>query len=242
MTTSSPQDWPDSWGTSFVFPLDFSRLKNDYVALTPFIPRIHAPLFIQAIQAAPDCLPYFVDDLFTMSRFLAWLQYYFTHDENVLFAVTDLVTGQFAGIGGILKASPWYLTAELGPGIILPEFRGTHVLTHIVGILLNYLLDLPPYGLGLRRVQWTTDSSNNNISRRAAERMGLKKEGTMRWAYYITSKNMIDKGHTPRDNDPNRGGSTDSDLLAICCDDWERGGREKVHAEMVRTTKPQALL
>jgi RimJ/RimL family protein N-acetyltransferase len=242
MSELSPHDWPDSWGTNFVFPLDFSRLKSDCVALTPFIPRIYAPLFMKETQATPNCLPYFVDDLSTMPRFLTWLQHYFTHDENVLFAVTDLVTGRFAGVAGIIKASAWYLTTEIGPGIIFPAFRGTHVTTHTAGILFGYCLELPPHGLGLRRVQWTTDSSNNHLSSGAAERMGAKKEGIMRWAYYVTSQNVKDKGHPPRENDPNCGGSTDSDLFAMCCDDWEQGGRERVRAEMERTAKPRALL
>lgn len=178
-----------------------------------------------------------MDDLSTMPSFLVWLIHWFTPDENVLFAVTDLITGQFAGVTGMIKASSWYLTAEFGPAIIFPAFRGTHVFTHSVGLIFSYCLELPPHGLGIRRLQWTTDSSNNDISRRAAERMGAKKEGTMRWAYYITSKTVVDEGHLPRENDPNRGGSSDSILLAICCDDWEQGGRERVRTEMARTAQ-----
>lgn len=242
LSTSSPENWPDSWGTNFVYPLDFNRLKSDRVALTLFIPRIHAPLFIKTIEASPDCLPYFVDDLSTMPTFLAWLQYYFTHDENVLFAVMDLITGHFAGILAITKMSSWYLTCEVGPGTIFPAFRGTHVFTHAIGLIFRYCLELPPAGLGLRRVQWTSDSSYNDKTVRAALRMGARKEGVMRWAYHITSKTVIDKGHPPRENDPNRGGSTDSVLLAICCDDWEQGGRERVRTEMARTSQRRALL
>jgi RimJ/RimL family protein N-acetyltransferase len=242
LSDTSPDNWPDTWGRNFVFPLDYDRLKSDRIALTPFIPRIHAPLFIKTMQAAPDCLPYFIDDLSTMPAFLAWLKYYFTHDEGVLFAIMDLESGQFAGILAITKASPWYLTCEFGPCIISPAFRGTHAFTHGIGLIFNYCLELPPLGLGLRRVQWTTDSVHNDKSVDAALRMGAKKEGVMRWAYHITSKTVIDKGHPPRENDPNRGGSTDSTLLAICCDDWEQGGRERVRAEMTRTAKPRALL
>jgi RimJ/RimL family protein N-acetyltransferase len=242
MSELSPHDWPDSWGTNFVFPLNFDCLKSDRVALIPFMPRIHAPLLIQAIEAAPDCLPFFVDDLSTMPRLLSWLKHYFTHDENVLFAIIDLKTGQFAGIMGIIKASAWYLTAEIGPGIIIPAFRGTYVLTHTVGLVFSYCLELPPLGLGLRRLQWSTDSSNNDLSIRVGLRMGAKKEGIMRWAYYVTSKTVVDKGHPPRENDPNRGGSTDSTLLAICCDDWEQGGRDRVRAQIARTDHRRALL
>lgn len=238
----SPEDWPDSFGSNFVFPLDYNRLKSDCVALTHFVPRIHAPLFIKTVEANPDCLPYFMDDMHSMPALLAWLKYYFTHDENVLFAVMDLVTGQFAGILAISHASSWYLTCEVGPGTIFPAFRKTHVFTHGIGLIFNYCLELPPLGLGFRRVQWTSDSSYNDKTVRAALRMGAKLEGLMRQYYYVTNKAAIHQGHPARENDPRRGGSADSFLLSMCSNDWEEGGRERVRAEMERTAKPRALL
>jgi RimJ/RimL family protein N-acetyltransferase len=233
MSVLSSEDWPDAWGTNFAFPLDIDRLKSDRISLTHFIPRIHAAPFVQAFSV-PNGLPYFPDDLSTLPRFLSWLKYYFGSDENVLFAITDLATSQFAGVIGIIKTSPSYLTAEVGPVMIFPSFRRTHVSTHAIGLVFSYCLELPPQGLGLRRLQWTTDSVENDASTRVAERMGMKKEGVMRCAYIITSRTAVYQGRSPREHDPVRGGSTDSVLLAICYDDWEEGVRDRVRSQMAR--------
>jgi hypothetical protein len=96
------------------------------------------------MEATPHCLPYSFDDLFTMLQFFAWLQYYFTYYENVLVAITGLETGQLSGFLGIIKASSWYLTAEIEPGIVIHALHGTNTLTPIVGLIFSYCLKSAP--------------------------------------------------------------------------------------------------
>ena len=125
--------------------------------------------------------------------------------------------------------------------------------THACGLLLNYALTPPstspsePSGLGLRRTQWFANALNAP-SRRAAERLGFKFEGILRW-HRILPANKIDALQEQTEGDgesqgqlkrklpwqDGRGTARDSALLSLCWDDWFwEGGREKVVALMAR--------
>lgn len=100
--------------------------------------------------------------------------------------------------------------------------------SNAVGILLKYTLELPSRmkgALGLRRVQWTANPANaKSVS--AAKRMGMKEEGIMRW-YLVLAEGK--EGDAPREGDPRQGyDGRASTLLAMCCEDWENGGRDLV--------------
>lgn len=100
--------------------------------------------------------------------------------------------------------------------------------SNAIGILLRFCLELPSKAkgaLGLRRVQWTANPLNLK-SIAAAKRMGMKEEGTHRWVFVLAEGK---EGNATREGDPMQSrlgrGST---MLAMCCDDWENGGREFV--------------
>lgn len=108
----------------------------------------------------------------------------------------DPQTGEsprLAGLMGLFDASVEHQYTEIGYIMILPEFQRTHVNTNALGLLMHYCLDLPADlakgelkygpGLGLRRVQWQCHA-DNAPSVRAAERMGFKLEGIIRWPVY----------------------------------------------------------
>jgi len=95
---------------------------------------------------------------------------------------------------------------------------------------MRYCLDLPKDGgLGFRRVQWTA-SPANVTSIRAAERMGMKVEGTLRWMWVLPEGKEGKKAGEGR----GAGAGRDSVLLASYWDDWENGGREDVEKIMER--------
>ncbi|KIJ62893.1 hypothetical protein HYDPIDRAFT_62566, partial [Hydnomerulius pinastri MD-312] len=82
---------------------------------------------------------------------------------------------------------------EIGVLCILPAFQRTHVASHAVGILLKYAFALPRvtpsgetegHGLGARRVHWYAHP-DNEPSLRLAARMGLQREGTLRWSWVL---------------------------------------------------------
>jgi RimJ/RimL family protein N-acetyltransferase len=137
---------------------------------------------------------------------------------------------------------------------ILPPHQRTFVNTHACGLLLNYALNPPGNviysapsspnpmwpttspGLGLRRAQWFANALNVP-SRRAAERLGYKYEGTLRW-HRILPAHKIDKASQEGVKAPwedGRGSARDSVVLGLCWDDWlQKGGFEHVRKLMDR--------
>ena len=129
----------------------------------------------------------------------------------------------------------------------LPAFQRTHVTGNAIGLLLHYCLELPassvgskdapnqPFGpgLGLRRVQWTSNAENSK-SRRAAERMGFRFEGTLRWIMVLEEGKL---GPAPSEERAKlcKGPGRHSHMLSICWDDWElEGVREHVQNVMTK--------
>lgn len=141
-----------------------------------------------------------------------------------------------AGLIGLLNTSTINLVTEIGLVMILPPFQRTHISSNVTGLLLQYTLNLPfesPPGLGLRRVVWQANALNK-ASVRLAERMGFKFEGVLRWGRALPPWNK-DVGRISREGDPRCDHvGIDVALLALCWDDWEDGGREKVKLVMQR--------
>lgn len=148
----------------------------------------------------------------------------------VLYAVIDKTrittspssSANFAGIIGYMNTSPANLSTEIGYAIILPPFQRTHVTTNAIGLLLQYALDSPPHGLGLRRVQWRANRLNTK-SICAVQKLGFKLEAVLRWdRIFAGSKASASNGVKERAGDPSPGTvGTDTALLALCWDDWE---------------------
>ncbi|KAG7439246.1 uncharacterized protein BT62DRAFT_939157 [Guyanagaster necrorhizus] len=104
---------------------------------------------------------------------------------------------------------------------------------------MNYALNLPGEGgLGLRRVVWCA-SAANEPSLGAANRMGFKMEGVMRWArVWPEAKVRASGGVRVRKGDPKAEEfpyGRDSAVLSVCWDDWEEGVKNHVDAVMART-------
>ncbi|CAE6529015.1 unnamed protein product [Rhizoctonia solani] len=141
-------------------------------------------------------------------------------------------THALAGTIGYLRASPELSSVEIGYVIILPAYQRTFVSTHAIGLLLDYALQKPSDGgLGLRRVQWQAHA-HNAASIRAAQRMGLKLEGVLRWERTVPIDK--DNGIKARDDDVLQLPGRHSAMLAMCWDDWEEEGRAQVRAMMAR--------
>lgn len=145
-----------------------------------------------------------------------------------------------AGVVGLLNTLAEHASTEIGFITIFRAFQRSHVSTHAIGLLLHYLLELPdskssPYGpgIGLRRVQWQAHA-DNKPSVRAAERMGFKLEGIMRWQRVLPIGKRGYDVPTERAGGDRKG--RHSAVLALCWDDWElEGARELVRKQMERT-------
>jgi len=120
------------------------------------------------------------------------------------------------------------LITEIGAVLILPVFRRTHVNSHASSLLLAYALD----HLALRRVAWLANA-DNQASVNAAERLGFRKEGVLRWHRALPEGKVV--GHPAPGKGPKpRHGSRDSVVLSVCCDDWEDGVKERIQKIMDR--------
>ncbi|KAJ7475846.1 acyl-CoA N-acyltransferase [Mycena latifolia] len=220
MTTPSVHE------VNFKYPLPKSGLETSRVLLQPFQPQIHGDEFYSKLAAHPETTKWIPAHLNPASI----EQFFLTDDESILFAVINKTKGEhgaFAGVIGLIHTSSQNLSTEIGPVICFPEFQRTFVSSNAIGILMRYCLDLPKDGgLGFRRVQWTANPVNA-ASVRAAERMGMKREGTSRWTWVLPEGKEGKKAGEGR----GEGAGRDTVLLAICWDDWENGGRE--HVEQV---------
>ncbi|KZT65103.1 acyl-CoA N-acyltransferase [Daedalea quercina L-15889] len=243
---------PSPYDINFAFPLQTASLEGTRVRLTPFVPRVHAKAYWDAVQpVSADLFRYFGLTFTSLDENLAYFEKrYRQNPEFVLLAVIDKSQSptraapeatdpedrddsgeSLAGVIGLLRASPAQLTAEIGFVIVFPAFQRTHIAAHAVGLLLRYCLDLPSAplpGLGLRRVQWMS-LPQNIASLRLAEKMGFKKEGVIRWMWVLGGE----EGNKPRPGDPKEDKTGwDTVMLAMCWDDWEEGGRAQVQARL----------
>ncbi|KAI6030233.1 acyl-CoA N-acyltransferase, partial [Pisolithus marmoratus] len=232
---------------NFRFPVQ--EVENDRVKLVPFVPSLHAELFLQGSVNHPELfrfLPYGPFDS-TAAFIEGLIEGFISPDPGAsLYTIIDKTRSlpqspspsevDFAGVIGYINTDTTHLKTEIGAITILPPFQRTHVTTNAVGLLMEYALNPPLLsGLGLRRVQWQTNELNSQ-SIRAAERMGFKREGILRWDRTLPSG----KGK-PGDPVQSRAGDPKPDwvgrhtaILAICWDDWENGGREEVQRLMAR--------
>ena len=173
-----------------------------------------------------------------------------TNPTTILFAIIDKTRtdefnvdkdgGALAGTIGLLNTSFENLSTEIGFVVIAPPFQRTHVTSNAVGLLMQYTLDLPDQGgLGLRRVCWQANIPNV-ASVRAAERMGFRKEGLLKWdrvfhGGWETGK-VGNNRPMPRrgENGERQEMGRDTIMLSHCWDDWEEGGRNTVKSIMER--------
>ncbi|KZO98213.1 acyl-CoA N-acyltransferase [Calocera viscosa TUFC12733] len=226
---------------NFCFPV--KELESDKVKLVPFVPALHMQLYQERTAAHPELYKYVgFGPLLTLPAALQTYETIVRADPTTTwFAVLDKtrpddsglgLEGAFAGDIGLLSASPAGSQAEIGYIMILPTFQRTHVNTHAVGLLLHYLLDTPAQGgLGLRRAQWKANE-RNAPSVRAAQRLGFRQEGVLRWHMVLPEGK---EGPLPREEgDGVKGPGRHTAMLSICWDDWMGGAREHVDGLMGR--------
>ncbi|KAG5642581.1 hypothetical protein DXG03_002532 [Asterophora parasitica] len=214
---------------TFCLPLP-PTIDTRRVSLTPFNLSIHGATYFKAHQAAGQELERYLPISFpTYEAMVEFVEGVESNPNGALFAIIDRTkTGDLseslAGMIGFLNTNASNLATEIAPVVILPKFQRTFVATNAIGALLKYTLDVEDGGgLGLRRVCWTAHP-DNAASIKAAERMGMRKEGHLRWTWALTPEKVGKTAGRGRGEKLGR----DSVLLAVCWDDWEDGGKEKV--------------
>jgi len=238
---------PDPYDVNFPFPIHLQSLQTDRVILTPFIPSIHGQAYWDAVSTNLDLFKFYPFIYEKYEEVLTFFELKFRADPTrIMFAIIDKTRpdpthpefgGSLAGVTGLLNTSAQNLSTEIGHVLTFPPFQRTHVTGNAIGVLLKYCLDrtnASPPGLALRRVFWHCHSGNVR-SAALAERMGMKREGIMRWHTVLPPK-LAANGRKASEHDPfpDRPGR-DTFVLSVCWDEWEEGVRERVQGIIDRT-------
>ncbi|GAA6061917.1 hypothetical protein JCM10212_000542 [Sporobolomyces blumeae] len=260
------------------------------VRLVPLIPSLHAERLFDVYSRFPESfrwLPY--GPFETYASFLTFIEASIRRDPQVLlFTVYDLSLefdhdddddddderkedfdaegGQglrkerIAGLVGVLKSVPQNRSIEIGHLHIPPPFQRTHVLSHSISLLLEWIMSPPrlrrddsnspsPPSLGLRRVQWFANSLNSP-SIEAAKRLGFEVESdNLRWERVtrpgkqgVELPRFLDDDQdddadeaksTRKEQEERFGRGRHSTVLSI---DWERWEEQGVKDLVLRTT------
>ena len=232
----------------FCFPR--KRLENSRLILEPFNLSRHADLFVQESKDHPELFAYVRQGPFsTTTDFEEWYNSRIAStDTEALFAILRKPLGPdeqevLAGVIGLQSASIANATMEVGfvrlptsqsstymhqllikkiQITILPDFQRSCVASNAVGLLLMYVLDLPPNGLGLRRCQWQS-YAHNEASRRLATRLGFSFEGIQRFQRVVSANKIgdgYDTSYLSKVGGSQLGASRDSAVYAHHCDEW----------------------
>ena len=250
-------DPAEPYDINFAFPLHAGALESARVRLTPFVPALHARTYFAEVEAEPATQRWLPFTHASLEEVCAFVEHGVRRNPGwILFAVLDKGAGEgerMAGVIGLVNTSAANLAAEIGWVVTFAAFRRTYVTTHAVGLLLRYCLSprtargTSPPGLGLRRVWWTAHPSNAP-SLRAARRVGMRVEGTQRWAWVLPAGKEGNGVEVPRgrEAEAEKDGEADGEkaaagrpgrdsvVLAVCWDDWEQGGSELVRGLMER--------
>ncbi|KAL6306561.1 acyl-CoA N-acyltransferase [Sparassis latifolia] len=225
---------PEPYDINFAFPLQPPTLECARVRLEPFVPAEHARAYWDALRAqgtAPFRFYPFYQR--TLPEFLSFLEHAFRRaPTQLMLAIIDKTPQPtLAGVLALVNTHVENRTTEIGHVLVFPAFRHTHVAKTAVGLLLRYCLQRPgadPPGLGMRRVAWCAHP-RNAPSIGLAERMGMQREGHLRWLWVLPEA-LAAEGREPAEEDPVRGYGRDTVLLSLCWDEWEGRGRDAVEA------------
>ncbi|KAF9014729.1 acyl-CoA N-acyltransferase [Hymenopellis radicata] len=214
-----------------VLPVPQSPLETEKLRIEPLIPILHAQELSDAFMKPSQN----VDDVWfypfpngkpyeNKEDTLKYMEKQRRRPNVLTFAAIDKQTGKLAGVLA-LGCDPAQATLDVKiMGIkIFPEFRGTHVFTHACHLLLAYAFDK----LHVVRVGWRTTPENIR-SQKAAEKLGLAREGTMRC--YEVSPPMPGSPypHFTIVEDGSGRVTEDGVVYSMTIHDWLRGKRERL--------------
>lgn len=157
-------------------------LSGDHVLLEPLRPD-HAAALHPILSAAPDSLWTYMsigpfrDESGMRSSFESLIN----QADWVPYAV--LVGGKPSGFLSYLRIDSPGGVIEIGSIVFAPEMQRTTAATESIFLLLKNSFDL-----GYRRVEWKCDDLNEP-SRRAADRLGFRYEGTFAKATHYKGRN-----------------------------------------------------
>ena len=164
-----------------------TRLVGHHAAVVPLDPVAHAAPLWSADAADADgrswtYLPYgpFAD----FASYHAWLVAVAAQEDPLFRAIIDARGGTAGGVAAWLRIQSEQGVIEVGHLHFSPRLQRSPAATEALYLMLRQAFD----ELGYRRCEWKCDALNAP-SRRAAERLGFRHEGTFRQAAVVKGRN-----------------------------------------------------
>lgn len=158
-------------------------LEGRTVTLEPLDPRNHGPGLWHALENAPNrTWTYMTFGPFTgYDAFEASLQSMVVPDDWLAYAL--VVEDLPLGFASYLRINPGDGVIEIGSIVFSPALQRTTPATEALYLMIRNVFDL-----GYRRCEWKCDALNE-LSRRAAVRLGFAYEGTFLQATHYKGRN-----------------------------------------------------
>ncbi|OCF71239.1 hypothetical protein I204_08192 [Kwoniella mangroviensis CBS 8886] len=218
---------------NFVFP--FHTLRTDHGKLEPFVPSKHLSGFL---RLPPSSWMHFGElGPYTEETALEDIESFRIDPRCLLLAVIDLQVERkgkdgFAGVYGLIEVNDEFMHAIFGLSNVLPIYQNTHINTHSMYLILQYLFE----DLNLIRVQYDA-VTHNTPSINSAKRSGFKEEGICRNFNGLVPQyqkiNSKERERKSKSQDMWVASMTDHDWFSNVKDDLER----KIERPAVDTCK-----
>lgn len=155
--------------------------------LEPLQASRHAAALHEAYSADPDgrhwmYLPY--GPFSSAESYAKWVRANESREDVIFFAIIELPSEHPVGVASYLDIQPAMGVVEVGHLRYAAALQRTPAATEAMYLMMRRALD----ELGYRRYEWKCDS-HNAPSRRAAERLGFRYEGTFRQAVVMKNRN-----------------------------------------------------
>jgi RimJ/RimL family protein N-acetyltransferase len=161
-------------------------MEGRYVRLEPLDPAIHGGELFTAFSLDEEgrgwtYLPY--GPFRVKGDFLRWVEQCGAGRDPQFFSLVNLLSGRSEGLASYLNIAPEKGSIEVGHIHFSPRMQKTPAATEAMFLMMNRAFDL-----GYRRYEWKCDALNE-VSRRAAERLGFSFEGVFRQAAVVKGRN-----------------------------------------------------
>jgi RimJ/RimL family protein N-acetyltransferase len=160
-------------------------LRGRYVTLEPLSAERHSAALWQAIEGHDELWTWTFDGPYAtesdLRRALAQKQ---AAAGCVFLAIVPTAAGQAAGWASYMRSEPAHGVIEIGNIVFSPALQRTREATEAMFLMASHVFEY----LGYRRCEWKCNTENQ-ASRRAAERLGFTFEGVFR-------QHMIVKGRS----------------------------------------------
>ena len=118
------------------------------------------------------------------ARFRGWIDEAARDGNQPYFAIVDRASGEARGIACYLRLQPAHGVIEVGGIVYSPLLQRTPAATEAMFLMMRHVMG----DLGYRRYEWKCDALNAP-SRRAAERLGFRYDGTFPQAIVYKGRN-----------------------------------------------------